>query len=175
MRVADIEAIAEATAARLSEIVGSGAMTFGLVDARQFAHELGVSLDFVYRHAGELGAIRLGAGERPRLRFDPAVVRERWASVHAPPPDARTRRCRPSIGEAPALLSTRDSRLMLPVLLHQFRSASPMAPAGQVHARGQPRRVPSAAGDGLGSGRRIIRNELNRPMSPARIGIRRAI
>ena len=66
----DIEAIAEATAARLSEIVGSGAVTFGLVDARQLAQGLGVSLDFVYSHAGELGAMRLGSGPRARIRFD---------------------------------------------------------------------------------------------------------
>ncbi len=46
--------------------------------------------------ADELGAIRLGAGPRPRLRFDPAVVRERWASVNAPPPVASTRRRRPA-------------------------------------------------------------------------------
>jgi hypothetical protein len=70
LRAGDIEAIAEATAARLSEIVGSGAMTFGLVDARQLAHELGVSLDFVYSHAGELGGMRLGSGPRARIRFD---------------------------------------------------------------------------------------------------------
>jgi hypothetical protein len=70
LRAGDIEAIAEATAARLSEIVGSGAMTFGLVDARQLAHELGVSLDVVYSHAGELGAMRLGSGPRARIRFD---------------------------------------------------------------------------------------------------------
>ena len=35
----------------------------------------------------------------------------------------------------------------------------------------QPRTEPSAAPDGFGSGRRIIRNELNNPISPARIGI----
>ena len=70
LRPGDIEAIAAATAARLSEIVGSGAMTFGLVDARQLAQELGVSLDFVYSHAGELGAMRLGSGPRARIRFD---------------------------------------------------------------------------------------------------------
>ena len=70
LRAGDIEAIAEATAARLSELVSSSAMTFGLVDARQLAHELGVSLDFVYSHAGELGAMRLGSGPRARIRFD---------------------------------------------------------------------------------------------------------
>lgn len=70
LRAGDIEAIAEATAARLSGIVGFSAMTFGLVDARQLAHELGVSLDFVYSHARELGGMRLGTGPRARIRFD---------------------------------------------------------------------------------------------------------
>ena len=49
LRPGDIEAIAEATAARLSEIVGSGAMTFGLVVAGQML----VSLAF--DHFGLLG------------------------------------------------------------------------------------------------------------------------
>jgi hypothetical protein len=31
---------------------------------------LNVSRAFVYEHAGELGAIPLGTGPRPRLRFD---------------------------------------------------------------------------------------------------------
>jgi hypothetical protein len=47
-------------------------------------------------HADELGAIRLGAGPRRRLRFDPAVVRERWASVNALSPVARSQRRRPT-------------------------------------------------------------------------------
>jgi hypothetical protein len=66
----DVEAIAEATAARLAEIVGSGPMTFALVDAKQLAHELGVSLDYVYAHAIELGGMRLGSGPKARIRFD---------------------------------------------------------------------------------------------------------
>ena len=39
---------------------------------------------------------------------------------------------------------------------------------------GQPRTMPSAASEGAGSGRRIIRNELSSPRPPARIGMRRA-
>ena len=42
-------------------------------------------------------------------------------------------------------------------------------------ASGQPRTMPSAVPDCLGSGSRIIRNELNSPISPARIGMSRAI
>jgi hypothetical protein len=66
----DVEAIAEATAARLAEIVSATPETFALVDARQLARDLGVSLDYVYAHACELGAMRLGSGPKARIRFD---------------------------------------------------------------------------------------------------------
>jgi hypothetical protein len=42
--------------------------------ADQVALRLGVSRDYVYRHADELGARRLGEGPRAHLRFDPAAV-----------------------------------------------------------------------------------------------------
>jgi hypothetical protein len=96
LRADDIEAIAEATAARLSELVGSGAMTFGLVDARQLAHELGVSLDFVYAHAGELGAMRLGSGPRARIRFDLDRARRSLEEGAAETISRRSRSRRPS-------------------------------------------------------------------------------
>jgi hypothetical protein len=64
--------------------------------ARRVAAHYAVGVRFIYANADELGAIRLGAGERPRLRFDPAVVRERWASVNALPAETRTRRRRPA-------------------------------------------------------------------------------
>jgi len=41
--------------------------------------------------------------------------------------------------------------------------------------KGQPRAMPSTALDGRGSGRCIIRNELNRPRSAANNGISRSI
>ena len=50
----------------------------------------------IYTHADDLGAIRLGAGARPRLMFDPTVVRKRWATVNALPAETRTRRRRPT-------------------------------------------------------------------------------
>jgi len=45
-----------------------------LLDAGQVARRLGRSREWVYRHADELGAVRLGDGERPRLGFEPAKV-----------------------------------------------------------------------------------------------------
>lgn len=46
-----------------------------LVDAAALAAELGTSRDWVYEHADELGALRLGNGPKARLRFDPIVAR----------------------------------------------------------------------------------------------------
>lgn len=65
----DVEAIAEATARKVAEIVSAPSTTFGLVDARELAEELGVSIDYVYAHASELGGMRLGSGPKARIRF----------------------------------------------------------------------------------------------------------
>ena len=46
-----------------------------LVDAAALAAELHVSRDFVYEHSQQLGALRLGAGPKARLRFDPIAAR----------------------------------------------------------------------------------------------------
>lgn len=45
--------------------------TTGLVDAAAVADLLGIKRSTVYQHAHELGAVRIGDGDRPRLRFDP--------------------------------------------------------------------------------------------------------
>ena len=45
-----------------------------LIDASAVAQRYSVSRDWVYEHATELGAQRLGNGKRPRLRFDPERV-----------------------------------------------------------------------------------------------------
>jgi hypothetical protein len=49
----------------------------GLMTASEVAVAFHVTRGWVYAHADELGAIRLGDGPRPRLRFDPAVVTQR--------------------------------------------------------------------------------------------------
>jgi hypothetical protein len=48
-----------------------------LLTADQLAETLGVARSFVYDHADELGAYRLGSGPRARLRFDLDEVRRR--------------------------------------------------------------------------------------------------
>ncbi len=67
-----------------------------LVDAATAADKLGVSRDYVYRHARELGVVRLGTGEKARLRFDlervlAAVSADRPTQVHPTPPTAPAR------------------------------------------------------------------------------------
>lgn len=70
LTASDVDAIADAIAQKIGEIVAARPTTFGLVDARELAEELGVSIDYVYAHAAELGAMRLGSGPKARIRFD---------------------------------------------------------------------------------------------------------
>jgi hypothetical protein len=45
------------------------------LDAQGVAEQLGVSREWVYEHADELGARRIGNGPRPRLRFPEQAVK----------------------------------------------------------------------------------------------------
>lgn len=45
-----------------------------LLTAAQLAERLEVDRSWVYDNATRLGALKLGTGRRPRLRFDPAIV-----------------------------------------------------------------------------------------------------
>jgi hypothetical protein len=92
----DVEAIAEATARKLVEFVGERGRTFGLVGPRELAEGLGVSLDYVYAHATELGAMRLGSGPKARIRFDLDRARQSLEARRTarPPEGGRPRRAR---------------------------------------------------------------------------------
>lgn len=74
----------------------AGASASGrLLDASQLARRLGTTRAWVYEHANELGAVTLGDGPRPRLRFDPetaaqALKTRRRPTPAAPPPAADT-------------------------------------------------------------------------------------
>jgi hypothetical protein len=60
--------------------------------ADQVALRLGVGRDYVYRHADELRARRLGEGPRARLRFDPEAVEAYGCrTIQAAPEPAHTR------------------------------------------------------------------------------------
>ncbi len=90
-----------------------------LVDAAMLATALGVSRDFVYAHARELGGERIGNGPRGRLRFDLdralAARAPSPASKEPPEPPTATskRRRRKPTGGATRLLPIRSSATTL--------------------------------------------------------------
>jgi hypothetical protein len=78
--------LAEAIARRVVELLRTEETpphSGRLVDAATLARELGVERDWVYAHADELGAVRLG-GPKGRLRFDRREVDERLRAIDRP-------------------------------------------------------------------------------------------
>jgi hypothetical protein len=77
--------MAEAIARRVVELLGGSPPRSGvrLVDATAVAESLGVERDWVYAHADQLGAVRLG-GPKGRLRFDLQVIDEQLANSGGP-------------------------------------------------------------------------------------------
>lgn len=81
------EAAIEAIARRVAQLLRApDVQGDGLLAAAQVAARLGVDRSWVYAHADELGAVRLGQGPRPRLRFDPAVVAHLMVGRRGPQP-----------------------------------------------------------------------------------------
>src|SRR4051812_49401472 len=76
----------EKLATRVAELVslpsqhGEGGRAQRLMTAADVAIRLGVSRSWVYDHAQDLGAKRLGGGPKARLRFDPLEVEQRLTS-----------------------------------------------------------------------------------------------
>jgi hypothetical protein len=65
----------EAIARRVVEILEQrGLQQRELVDTAELARRLGIERSWVYAHAIELGAVKLGSGPKPRLRFDPQIA-----------------------------------------------------------------------------------------------------
>jgi hypothetical protein len=89
----------EAVASRVVELLRgeNRVRDADLVDAATLARTLNVERDWVYAHARELCAVRLGDGPKARLRFDPARARATLAAAkrdEQPPPDKPLRRSR---------------------------------------------------------------------------------
>jgi hypothetical protein len=81
-RLADL--LVDRLAARLGGLVPERVEP--LVDAVEIARLFGRTRSWVYEHAGELGAVRLGSGPRPRLGFSPARVAAHFERVSEPTP-----------------------------------------------------------------------------------------
>jgi hypothetical protein len=67
----------------------------GLVDVAELAHHLSVTRAWVYQHASELGAIRIGTGPRARLRFDLEAAKDVLARAETSVPKGRPPRRQP--------------------------------------------------------------------------------
>jgi hypothetical protein len=84
----------EAIARRVVELLERrGLQSRELVDAAELARRLGIERSWVYSHAIELGAVKLGGGAKPRLRFDPEVavrVVQEWGKSRAAGPPTRS-------------------------------------------------------------------------------------
>lgn len=84
----------EAIARRVVELLERrGLRERELVDAAELARRLGIERTWVYSHAIELGAVKLGSGPKPRLRFDPEIaarVLQRVGVEPATDPPARS-------------------------------------------------------------------------------------
>ena len=98
----DIRAVAEALADVLFErgIVAAGSPA-RVLDAAQVADLLGRDRQWVYAHAGELGAFRYGNGPKARIGFDLVTV-EQWKRDRQirseSPPRRRDRRRSSAVG-----------------------------------------------------------------------------
>lgn len=72
-----LERLADLLAPRIAAVLSLQAIARAdLLTAAQVAKRFGVSAEWVRDRRDELGAIRLGEGERPRLRFDAERVAE---------------------------------------------------------------------------------------------------
>ena len=89
-----------------------------LLTAEQLARHLGLNRAWVYEHAAELGAIQLGDGPRPRLRFD--------AQLAAQALQARRRRSEP----------TTTSKQPRPPRRRRTPSTVPLLPVHEPRTRG---------------------------------------
>ena len=107
-QIADLVSTAAPSSVPQTQPTGAGFWT-----TRRVAEHYGVAVGFIYQHAEELGCIRLGGSTRPRLRFDPDVVRTRWPLVSARLPElAPTRRRRTSPGRSRRRASDASSELL---------------------------------------------------------------
>ena len=84
-----------------------------LMTVAQVRDQFGVSADWLYANADALGAIRLGAGPRARLRFDRTTIADRIAKLGSDGPrkrPTRGHRKRARTGEDGGLLPVLDSQ-----------------------------------------------------------------
>ena len=99
-------ALVEPVARRVVELLREDDRGPRMLTAIEAADRLGVSRDWVYAHRSDLGAVRLGDGDRPRLRFPvdrvDACLASRRSKQPGPAPDQGRRRRRKGGAGSPA-------------------------------------------------------------------------
>lgn len=90
-----LDLLAERIAEHLASRLHSPAPPETLIDASEVARITGKTRAWVYDHAGDLGAIRLGSGQRPRLGFFPARIYEHLEKVAEPTPQPPPQHAKP--------------------------------------------------------------------------------
>jgi hypothetical protein len=117
----------EAIAARVIELLKEHTHHLqhpeSLIDVAELARQTGLSRTWIYEHARELGAIRLGDGPRARLRFNPDTVQR---LLEREPP--------PRVEPAPAK-RRRQFRAMNDTELLPITTNRPQPPASEVFRR----------------------------------------
>ncbi len=89
----DIDAIAERAAIRVVQLLAPPRAVAGqLLDPKELAGTLKVSVDYVYAHAVDLGVMRLGDGPKARLRFDLQTAQTAMRARKQPPSTTARRR-----------------------------------------------------------------------------------
>lgn len=100
----------EAIARRVAEILEQRPSDTRELDAGELARRFGIGRTWIYANAQRLGAIRLGDGPRPRLRFDPDRVADLLGAASSekqrPPQD------KPPVARPPRERSTPASDLL---------------------------------------------------------------
>jgi hypothetical protein len=117
----------EAIAARVIELLQEHTRHLehptSLIDVIELARQTGLSRTWIYEHARELGAIRLGDGPRARLRFNPDTVKR-----------LLEREPRPRVERAPAK-RRRQVRAMTDIELLPITTNRPQPPASELFRR----------------------------------------
>jgi hypothetical protein len=91
----DIDAIVERTAHLVVQLLDRHrprTRDFEFLKPKDLAKELDVSVDYVYEHAVELGAMPLGDGPKARLRFELQTAKRAMRERKQPPSAVPTRR-----------------------------------------------------------------------------------
>jgi hypothetical protein len=75
--------LVEAIAQRVVELLDGRSPAVGtpLLSALEVAQRFGVGRKWVYEHADDLGAIRLGTGRRARMRFNASVIEQQLTEL----------------------------------------------------------------------------------------------